>query len=407
MQNILILLNSFKDVFTPEESLQTIKQALLDVDKNIHVKAKQICDGGEYCLDVVQKNFNHKIIKLENIKTPYKHNTFSKYLMLDNETSFISSSQILRIEPKFDEFKNPLYLTSFGLGEKLKHAINSGAKSIYIGLGGTNTVDCGVGMLQALGVRFLDENGKILVPEDKKYFSGIDLINIKKIDFDCVDFDFRKIKIFAVCDGNSTICDMDTPSRQKIGQKFHKRQDEILEKLHSGVMNFSKIIQKHNFYKDIKNMPFYGVAGGINLALDALFSTKMILGSEYFAKELKIEQMIEKSDLIITGEGKLDNSLCGKIPIGISKIAKKYDKKVLYIVGNVDEKLKDMFKGNIALDLPYEFKEKGVWAILSCHEFYNNKLIPKNQDEKKKLYKNGMRYILKKELGYLLKKAFA
>ena len=142
-------------LFSPAESKNLIKNILLESNYDFEITTLSIADGGEYSHEVVKDNLNCIEINLKNIISAHKKKVDSGYLLLDSKTAFISSSHILKLNNEDDEFKNPLNLTSFGLGQLIKHAVISNKVStIYIGLGGTNTADAGIGMLQALGINF-------------------------------------------------------------------------------------------------------------------------------------------------------------------------------------------------------------------------------------------------------------
>lgn len=395
---VLIILNSFKDVFTPEESCKMVQNAVLSTENksNIYVQTISIADGGEYSHDVVLKNFKSKEVFVHNVITPYKKETTSSYILLDDHIAFISSSHILRITPELDQYKNPLTLTTFGLGQLIRHALDNGVKKIFLGLGGTSTVDAGIGMAQALGMKFFDMQGELLLPLDSKYFSGNDLQNIGSISIK----NHNDIKITALCDGKISINEMEIPTNQKIGEMYTKKREAIGRKLHEGIQHFTSVVN-NSLNKDIlidNDDMFYGVAGGINLSLVNIFHLNMELGIDFFIQKLNIEKHIRESDLIITGEGKLDNSLRGKTPVGVSNIAKKFNKHVLYLVGSVSKKFEALFDGCIATDLPNEILDNGITAIISCHNGYQSINIPKDVLKRNETYKENTPIILKKAI---------
>jgi len=407
---ILISLGSFKDIFSPKESCEMIRDIVSRAgwnDFSPEIKCISIADGGEYSSNVISEYCNAERILLTDIINPYKENVASEYFILDNDTAFIASSDILRILPEFDHFKNPLNLTSYGLGQLINDAINRGFKRIIIGLGGTNTVDGGIGMAQALGVTFLDKNNKELAPIDGKYYSGSDLKNIQSIVIDdSLSSKFSEISIEALCDGRIPLVQMHIPNNQKIGEKYNSDRESINNMIQLGIEKYSDVINNYlinNCKRDkeelsIKDLEYFGVAGGINLSLNAIFNTKMKPGIDFFINELDVESEIKKSDLIITGEGRLDNSLAGKTPIGISRIAKKYNKPVLYLTGDVIDSLKKYFDGSISRDLPLALKDSGVSTVISCHNSYVNQVMPDDVINKNKIYRENTPMIFNKAI---------
>lgn len=410
--NILIALGSFKDVFTPSESCNIIKQSILK-DSSFRIECCSLADGGEFSGEILSRELNLKKIDVKNVITPYKKKIISSYLVLDDNTVFICSSQILRILPKDDDYKNPMNLTSFGLGQLINDAINRGFSKILIGLGGTNTVDAGIGMAQALGAVFFDKNQKTLIPDDGKYFSGQDLLLIKKADFEKPALKLKNVLIESICDGRITIDDMQIPNNQKIGRKFNSSREKINDSLKIGILKYSDIIENYlarapkKKFQDliIRKQPFFGVAGGINLSLNAICNLNMRLGIDYFIEKLDIEKKIAFADLIITGEGRLDNSLGGKTPIGVSRLAKKHKKPVLYLTGDVNDSLKKYFRGDIAFNVSKSLSKNGVTAIISCHNFYTHKVLPDDILERNEIYRSNTPIIFERALReYFYKK---
>jgi len=410
--NILVASGSFKDVYTPKEACEMINDVIktLKID-NLIVEKIPMVDGGEYSNDVLLNAFNCNKIEVHNIVNPFGKKIKSYYLKLDNNSAFIGSSEILGLLPSDDIYKNPLKLTSYGLGQLILDAIKRGYKKIYIGLGGTGTVDCGIGMSQVFGVKYFDSNGKELIPQNGLYFSAIDLLNINGVSIDGLKDDYNNIEVYALCDGNATIHQMDTPNRQKIGNNYNQESKKIINDLECGINNYVQVIEDLYKQKSLaKYLPIYkqkyfGVAGGINLSLNYIFNTNMTLGIEYFINKFNLVDRIKEADLIITGEGKIDNSLNGKTPIGICELAKRNNKPTLFLTGNVCESLKPYFKKNIALELPKDYKDCGVNAIISCHVENEDKMISMDVEKRKGLFKEITPIIFERSLKeYFIRK---
>lgn len=394
-KNILIAMGAFKDVFSPAESRNFISDIILDTKKDIEISSVSLADGGEYSLRIIKENFECTEITVHDVINPFKKKVVSSYLILQDNTAFISSSKILRMTSEYDKYKNPLHLTSFGLGQLINDAVSRGIKKILIGLGGTGTIDAGIGMLQALGVTFLDNNNNILRPSDTKYFSGLDLVNIHSISCDHKEL-FRHVELTSLCDGTASLNKMEIPNNQKIGDIFESDRANILNIIEKGLMNYSSVVKK------TRDENFYGVAGGINLSLEYLFNTKLQKGIDFFIDFLNVEEKIMKADLVITGEGKLDKSLEPKTPIGVSKLAKKYNKPVLYLVGNVSCEYKKLFTKNVASRLPLELQNNGIDTIISCHN-YNENYMQCNNFSEIDLYQKNTPIIFRHEIREFLK----
>ena len=364
-KKVFISMCSFKDVFNHKESLELIENIVSDINPTIKIDSCSITDGGEYFHEIVKSNFKCNEVIVDDVVNAFKKTVQSKYLISDDGCAYISSSSILRIFEKDKRHKNPLNLTSYGLGQLINDALSKGIKKIYLGLGGTNTIDAGIGMLQALGVVFKDENNSVLKPIEGKYFSGKDLQKINYLECKKKDF-YNSIEVISLCDGSISINDMDIPNNQKIGNLFEFYKSEILDIITKGIIKYSAI------NKIGVSQRYFGVAGGINISLNSLFQLKLDSGIKFFINNLGIEKKVLQSDLVITGEGRLDNSFVGKTPIGISNIAKKHGKRVLYLVGDVEPELKKHFNEDLSYNLPAYVKDAGITSIISCHNYNMN-----------------------------------
>ena len=393
--NILIALGSFKDVFSPKESCKILEDAVKNaIDCNI--ECITMADGGEYSHDVMKQNTQCITVDVPHVVTPHGKKVTVSYLLIDNTTAFVGASEILRMTQEYDAYKNPLNLTSFGLGQLVDDATKKGATEIIIGLGGTNTVDAGIGMAQALGARFLDENNDILVPTQGEYFTGKDLENIYDIDCKDVMEKYGTISLKTLCDGDITLEEMYIPTNQKISAEYDVERNAIHKKLSHGIQSYCNVVERKSSVsreddKTLQCQRFYGVAGAINLSLKALFpKTMLLLGVDYFIELVKLEEKIKNADLVITGEGRFDNSLMGKTPIGISRLAKKHGKPVVYMCGDVDDSLKKGFTSSIAFTLPQDILDSGVSTLISCHKYYENPPEEEhNKEDKNLLYRHN------------------
>ena len=398
-QSILIASGSFKDVYSPQESGEVIKDAVEAAGyNNGAITLVPMVDGGEYSADVLVSQLGVEKVEVQGVIDSTGSEVASYYVNLNDTTAYIASSTILRLPPEMSEFKNPLNLTSYGYGQLINDALKRGYKKIILGMGGTNTVDCGIGMAQALGIRFLDKNREILSPQNKKYFTGIDLANIHNISESNFTKKYKNIEIEVVCDGDTTINQMYIPTNQKISNYFDSEREEIIKFFDKNISKYCEIVEAYlkskeltrGFsYNKLKDCKYFGTAGGILLTLFALFDVRISLGSEYFSKKFELEELVQCSDIVITGEGKLDNSLQGKAPIGVSRLAKKYGKSVIYLVGNVDNSLKKFFDSYISETLPRDFVNNGVSTILSCHPFYDSVQLPEIYRDKIDFYRKN------------------
>ena len=193
---------------------------------DINLETVPMADGGEYSNEVLLNSLNCKKVSVSNIVNPYGKKVESHYLELGDNSVFIGSSEILGLSPSEDKYKNPLNLTSYGFGQLILDAINKDYKNIYLGLGGTSTVDGGIGMIQALGGVFYG-NGNV-IKGSNKYLMSHNLLDIDKIDLSKISEKIENIKITAVCDAGINLEEMYTPNNQKISNYHNDKRKNII-----------------------------------------------------------------------------------------------------------------------------------------------------------------------------------
>ena len=250
-------------------------------------------------------------------------------LLKNTSTAIIEIAQASGLTLVPTELRNPLYTTTYGVGEIIKEAINKGYRNFIVGIGGSATNDAGIGMLQALGFEFYDKNNK-LVGLGGKVLNEIRHI---KIENRLKELDECKFKI---------ACDVNNPLFGKNGAAYiygsqKGATSEIIEELDNGLRNFSKVV-KNYLSKDVANVEGAGAAGGLGFAFLAFLDSKLESGIKIILEEIKLEEELKDADFVITGEGRLDNQTAmGKAPIGVAKLAKKYGVKVIGLAGATTE----------------------------------------------------------------------
>lgn len=225
-----------------------------------------------------------------------------------------------------EEKRNPLHTTTYGVGELIRDALRRGCRHFIVGLGGSATNDGGMGMLKALGVRFLDENGR----ETAGYGNGRSLHNIKKIDRSAMtealnNCDFR------------IACDVDNPLYGENGAAciFGPQKGADGKAVRLGLRSFA-IAAGRSTGKDNAMLPGAGAAGGLGYAFFTFLNGRPEKGVDLVMDVLSLEERIKEADYIVTGEGRTDaQTSMGKAPAGIARLAKKYGKKVIVLSGSV------------------------------------------------------------------------
>ena len=249
----------------------------------------------------------------------------------DGETAVIemASASGLPLVPK--DRLNPLITTTYGTGELIKEALDLGCKKIVMGIGGSATNDCGSGMLQALGYKLLDENDNLISPGAKG------LLDLRKIDVSLRDKRLDNTTFLVASDVNNPLYGPNGAAYIYGPQKGATA--ETLPILDNALRHFDKMVRKH-LNKEVANIEGSGAAGGLGGGLLAFLNANLMPGFIIIKDIIKLEDTIKNNpfDLIITGEGQIDSqTVNGKLPVGVGRLAKKYNVPVIAFVGSIGE----------------------------------------------------------------------
>ncbi len=323
--HILIAPDSFKeslDAFTVARLLKAgIEKSLPDAV----IDTVPVSDGGEGFLKVLTTGTGG------TFRTISVHDALMRPIKAeigisgDKHTAFIEMAVANGLEMILPEERNPLIASTFGTGEMIKHAIKTGCKKIVIGIGGSATNDGGAGMAQALGAKFLDKNGKELLP------GGGQLSQLCEINLSGFEKNFPEIVV--ACDVSNPLTGPNGASVIYGPQKG--ATPEMVQQLDTSLRNYAEIVRKQ-LNIDIGNIPGAGAAGGLGGGLIAFTGAKPANGFQLVAEILDLENRIARADFVITAEGKLDGqTINGKAPFGIAQLAKKHGKPVIGVAGTL------------------------------------------------------------------------
>ena len=326
---VVIAIDSFKGSLSSLQAGNAVKDAILRLDSNADVLVKPLADGGEGTVDALASGFESEIIEL-TVKGPLLDPVTAKYCILkDTNTAVIemaAASGITLISP---EDRNPLNTTTYGVGEIIKDAIKRGARRFIVGIGGSATNDGGVGMLTALGYEFLDENNNPIE------YGAKGLRNLSVIRTDNVLPELAECSFRIACDVSNPLCGEKGCSAVYGPQKG--ATPEMIKDMDKWLANYADLA-KGVFDKADKNYPGAGAAGGLGFAFISFTNAMLESGINIILRETKLEDVISDADIVVTGEGRLDSqTVMGKAPIGVAKLAKKYGKKVIAFSGCVTD----------------------------------------------------------------------
>lgn len=333
---VVIASDSYKGSLDSEDVSKHIEIGLKRVFPNALVTRVPIGDGGEGTLKAV-KALTGGYLKSVQVDYPNHSLGFADYLIMDSNTCMIEVSQATGLNQIGDV--HILDRNSHGTGLLIKDALDNEINKIYLALGGSGTNDYGLGILHALGVRFLNENGGS-VPPFPRY-----LEDIVKVDTTMLHKKFSKATFTILCDVTNPLYGCDGAAKIFGPQKGANLCD--IKMLDRGAKNLSMILLSEGFPK-YDMQPGSGAAGGIGFAIATIGTAFFESGIDAILNIANFDKLIEGADLVITGEGKIDSqSTKGKTPIGIAKRAKQYDIPTVAVVGSIGNDYREVFNHGI------------------------------------------------------------
>lgn len=335
---IVTAIDSFKGSMTSMEAGLAVTEGVHRVDSDVDVQIRPLADGGEGTVEALVAGMNGMKQEIQ-VTGPLGTPVVCEYGIIESsKTAVIEMAGAAGITLVPDEKKNPLYTTTYGVGEVIKDAIGKGCRRFIIGIGGSATNDGGIGVLQALGGELLDKSGK-QVPFGAEGVEKLASISCKNLLPELKECSFR------------IACDVDNPLYGEKGCSYifgpqKGATPEMVELMDGWMENYAKITEE--YFADSKtqlgkfnydpNYPGCGAAGGLGFAFRTFLHGKLEPGISIVLEEIGIENQIKNADIVITGEGRLDGqTVMGKAPIGIARLAKKYGKPVLAFSGSVTE----------------------------------------------------------------------
>ena len=319
---ILVASDSYKGSLSSNEVNNIIKQAIFDVDSNIEVLTIPMADGGENSLECALGLENSKCIECEVIG-PYGKKVNAHYV-ISNDLAFIEMAKASGI--LLDKTRNPMLASTIGVGQLIKDALDKGCKRFIMCLGGSATNDAGCGMAHALGVRFYKDEIELKpIPYEIKECNRIDLSHFDSRIKDCT---------FILA------CDVNNPLLGEKGASFifgpQKGADSnMVQELDDILAHISSLLEKE-INKNCRNHEGAGAAGGLGFGLMCLCNGIKQSGIETMLEMTHFEEIVQSCDLVITGEGCTDSQTAfGKTPVGVSKMAMKYNVPTILISGTI------------------------------------------------------------------------
>jgi len=335
---IIAALDSFKGSLTSREAGEACRSGIESVLPDADVKVVSVADGGEGTVEALTAAMNGYFVSCR-VKGPLGEPVDAVYgVSADGKTAVMEMSQASGITLIPESASNPLKTDTIGTGQMLADAVARGCVKIIIGIGGSATVDGGIGMMSALGVRFLDDCGQDVVP------CGAALGSISSIDAGAFDKMRRSCSICIACDVNNPLTGANGAARVFGPQKG--ASNVMIGELEKGMCSYAQLLNDYAG-RDVASEPGAGAAGGLGAALMAFFDAKLLPGGKLMLDTIGFDNIVAGADLIITGEGCLDRqTLMGKIPFEILQAGLSCKIPVVAVGGcveNCDELLRAGF----------------------------------------------------------------
>ena len=319
--------DKFKHSLSSLEACLSIKQGLEAGNAGIEVNILPMADGGDGMAEIIG-HYLPAEQRCVRVQDPLFRTIDSSFLLTsNNKTAYIEMAKASGLLLLSSGEQNCMYTSTCGTGQLIKEALLSGATEIIIGIGGSATNDCGIGMAEALGYRFLDKNGAQVEPV------GMNLGQIERIDSTAVP-DLSAIRFTVACDVKNPLTGDNGASRVFAGQKGASATE--IELLERGMLHFAEIIQR-DMGKDVSAIAGTGAAGGLGAGCMAFINASLLSGIELVLQISKAEEYIKEADVVITGEGRIDRaSLNGKVISGLAGLCKKHDKPLIAFCGELN-----------------------------------------------------------------------
>ncbi len=327
--HILIAPNAFKNSLTAQAAAEALQRGLLESKLHCTTECFPIADGGDGTVDLIMHKCNGTWNNL-TVNDPLGRPINASFGLIDNGTTAViemASASGLRLL-KSDEL-NPMQASSYGTGQMMLNALDKGVDKIILAMGGSATVDGGCGILSVLGVQFLDVDGNALQPNPAS------LIHLATIDTSKLDRRILETEIVVICDVDNRLLG-DKGAAIVFGPQKGASPDEVRQ-LDKILSRFNEITLEQ-FGKNMAELKYGGAAGGSTAGMHAFLNAQLVNGIDYFLKLTNFEASLQKANVVITGEGSIDEqTLQGKGPFGVAKLAKEHNIHVIGVAGNIPQ----------------------------------------------------------------------
>ncbi|MBR4941584.1 MAG: glycerate kinase [Clostridia bacterium] len=326
---VVVALDSFKGSLSSVEGGNAVAKGIKRAVSNAEVQVCPVADGGEGTVFAMSAGCLGRMATVEVTGPTFEKLKAEYCIMPDGVTAVVEMAAAAGLPLVPAELRNPMNTTTFGVGELIADGISRGCRRFIVGIGGSATNDGGVGMLSALGFGFYNKNGEPIRP------TAGGLESLARISADGAMPELGECSFRVACDVTNPLCGEKGCSAVFAPQKGASAEDIL--KMDGWLKNYAGLAKKLSPKAD-ETHPGAGAAGGLGFAFLSFLNASLESGIGIVLDETGLEEKIKNSDIVVTGEGRLDGqSAMGKAPVGIAALGKKHGKRVIAFAGGVTE----------------------------------------------------------------------
>ncbi len=331
IRQIVIAPDSFKGTMEASQVCQIIQGSARQYFPDAAVRCIPMADGGEGMVDAYLKLLGGRKVLL-SVQGLQGRPVACYYGILPDGTAVMEMAACAGL-PLLDGALDPMHTTTYGVGEMLLHAERNGVRRVLLGIGGSATVDCGLGMAAALGYRFLNKDG-----------AAVEAVTCHMAEIAAIVPPARKpaLDIIAACDVDNPLCG-ETGAIYTFG-KQKGISEEMMPEMDARMKHFARVLTRHTGV-EVLDVPGAGAAGGMGAALLAFLHAKLQPGVELLLDAVGFDSLLQQTDIVFTGEGRIDwQSARGKVPVGVARRAQAAGVPCIALCGSVGEGAEQVFQ---------------------------------------------------------------
>lgn len=358
---IVIAPDSFKGTMSSIRVISIVKEAILKHFPDAEIVDVPIADGGEGTVEALVtacRGVYREAEVLDPLGRPVK----ARYGIIKGNTAVIEMAQASGLPLLKENERNPLIATTFGTGQLIKAALDEGIRNFIVGIGGSATNDGGAGALQALGISFKNFLGQEIA------FGGVNLKQLSHINFDNADKRLLESRFTVMCDVSNPLTGSEGCSRVYGPQKG--ADQKMIEQLEQAMINYRFVIKKTKGI-DVDEIPGAGAAGGMGAGFVAFLNAVLKPGIDTILDIVDFDSIVKDASIVITGEGRIDEqSVYGKVPVGVAKRAKDHGVCVIALCGSMGNNASKVYDYGIDSIMCTVNKDMTLQEALSNAEYY-------------------------------------